>query len=121
MLGGRFKVTMPTWRDTFANLSGQGRLVKYADNLAEISPDYGPVSESAFFSMYTHAPKSIEALVRIIKGQNINNKYWVFLMGFTGAEYTINIQDTQTCRTWQRTVAVGATNVVKDFDAFPFN
>ncbi|HEV7767577.1 MAG TPA: trypsin-like peptidase domain-containing protein [Thermoanaerobaculia bacterium] len=121
MLGGRFKVTMPTWRDTFSNLSGQGSLVKYADNLPEIHPQFGPVSESVFFSMYTHAPKSIEALVRIIKGQNINDKYWVFLMGFTGAEYTINIQDTQTCRTWQRTIPVGATTVVKDFDAFPFN
>lgn len=121
MLGNRFKVTMPAWRDTFSNLSGQGSLVKYAENLPEIHPQFGPVSESAFFSMYTHAPKSIEALVRIIKGQNINDKYWVFLMGFTGAEYTINIQDTQTCRTWQRTVPVGATNVVKDFEAFPFN
>ncbi|HEV7767574.1 MAG TPA: trypsin-like peptidase domain-containing protein [Thermoanaerobaculia bacterium] len=121
MLGNRFKVTMPAWRDTFSNLSGQGSLVKYAENLPEIHPQFGPVSESAFFSMYTHAPKSIEALVRIIKGQNINDKYWVFLMGFTGAEYTINIQDTQTCRTWQRTVPVGATSIVKDFEAFPFN
>lgn len=121
LLGGRFKVTMPTWRDTFANLSGKGSLVKYADNLPEVHPEFGPMSESAFFSMYAHGPKSIEALVRMIKGQNINNKYWVFLMGFTGAEYTIEIQDTQTCRTWKRTVPVGATNVIKDFEAFPFN
>lgn len=120
LLGNRFKVTMPSWRDIGANLSGQGTVIRYADNLPEIHPDFGPLSESAFFSMYGHAPKSIETLVRMIKGQNINNKYWVFLTGFTGAEYTIRIEDTQTCATWQRTVASGATNVVKDFEAFSF-
>jgi hypothetical protein len=120
LLGNRFKVTMPSWRDTPANLSGQGTVIRYADNLPEIHPDFGPLSESAFFSMYAHAPKSIETLVRMIKGQNINNKFWVFLTGFTGAEYTIKIEDTQSCKTWQRTVASGATNVVKDFEAFSF-
>jgi hypothetical protein len=121
MLGNRFTVTMPSWRDTFANLTGKGSVIRYADNIPAVHPEYGPLSESAFFSMYSHAPTAIEALVRMIKGQNINNKYWVFVTGFAGAEYTINIQDTQTCRTWQRTVASSATDVIKDFEAFPFN
>lgn len=119
LLGNRFKVTM-NWKDYSANLTGTGSVIRYADNLPEVSSTYGPMSESAFFSMYLSAPKSIETLVRMIKGATINNKYWVFLTGFAGAEYTVNIQDTQTCGTWTRTVASGATNMTKDFDAFPF-
>jgi hypothetical protein len=119
LLGGRFAVTM-TWNDTGAHLSGAGSIVKYADNLPEVHPQFGPVSESVFFSMYSFAPKSIETLVRMLKGQNINNKYWVFVTGFTGAEYTVTVQDTQTCQTWRRTIPYGATSVTKDFEAFPF-
>ncbi|HEY0593365.1 MAG TPA: trypsin-like peptidase domain-containing protein, partial [Thermoanaerobaculia bacterium] len=120
LLGNRFKVTMPSWNDSFAKLSGQGSVIRYAENVEEVHPTFGPLSASAFFSMYAHAPKSIESLVRMIKGQNINDKFWVFLTGFTGAEYTIRIEDTQSCRVWQRTVAAGSTTVVKDFEAFPF-
>lgn len=119
LLGGRFKVTM-TWIDDGAHLSGNGSVIKYADNLPEVSPQFGPLSESAFFSMYSFAPKSIETLVRILKGQNINNKYWVFVMGFTGAQYTVTVTDTQTCATWTRMIPAGATTVTKDFEAFPF-
>jgi hypothetical protein len=119
LLGGRFKVTMPTWNDSFANLSGKGSVIRYAENTEEVHPTFGPLSASAFFSMYAHAPKSIEALVRMIKGQGINDKYWVFLTGFTGAAYTVRIEDTQTCAAWQQSVAAGATNVIKNFEAFP--
>lgn len=119
LLGNRFKVTM-TWHDFSANLQGNGSVITYSENQPQIDPVYGPLSESTFFSMYSFAPKSIEAIVRMIKGQSINNKYWVFLTGFAGAEYTVTVQDTQTCTTWQRTVQSGATNVTKDFEAFPF-
>jgi lysyl endopeptidase len=119
LLGNRFKVTMH-WKDSFAGLAGTGNIIRYADNLPEIHPQHGPLSESAFFSMYSFSPKSIEVLVRMIKGANINNKYWVFLTGFAGAEYTVRVEDTQSCRTWTRFVAGGATNMTKDFDAFPF-
>lgn len=117
-LGGRFKITL-TWKDVGANLSGVGSLVRYADNLPEVDPQFGPVSESVFISLYSFAPKSVEVLVRVLNGHGINDKYWVFVTGFTGAEYTVTIQDTRTCANWQRTVPSGATTVIKDFNAFP--
>jgi hypothetical protein len=120
LLGNRFKVTMPTWVDSGAGLSGKGAVVKYADNVEEVHPTFGPLSASAFFSMYSFAPKSIESLVRMIKGQDLNNKYWVFLTGFAGAQYTVKIEDTQTCAVWQQAVPANATNVIKDYEAFPF-
>ena len=118
LLGGRFKATL-TWHDFSANQAGAGSVIKYADNLAEISPTYGPVSESVFFSMYPSAPKSIEAIVRMLKGVGINNMYWVFLSGFATAEYTVTVTDTQTCQTWTRTMPTGASNITRDFNAFP--
>lgn len=120
LLGGRFKVTMPAWTDPNANLAGQGTVVRFAEDREEIHPQHGPLSANAFFSMYAHAPSSVEALVRLIKGATINDRYWVFLTGFTGAGYTMRVEDTQTCRVWQRSVQPGTTNVVKDFEAFPF-
>ncbi len=120
LLGNRFRVTVPLWRDLSANLSGPGAVIRYAENKEEINPQYGPISAGTYFSMYSFAPSSVEVLVRIIKGQNINNRFWVFATGFTGAEYTLRVEDTQTCRVWQRTIPAGATNVVKDFEAFPF-
>jgi hypothetical protein len=119
LLGNRFKVTM-TWRDAGANLSGSGTLIKYAENVAEVNPQYGAMSENAFFSMYSFAPKSVEAMVRIIRGVTINDKFWVFVTGFTGADYTVNVTDTNTCATWTRSIPAGATTVTKDFAAFPF-
>lgn len=120
LLANRFKVTLPAWKDYGANLSGEGKIVTYAENKEEVNPQYGPMSGAAFFSMYAWAPSSIEVLVRIIRGQNQNNKFWVFATGFTGAEYTLRVEDTQQCRVWQRTIPAGATSAVKDFDAFPF-
>jgi hypothetical protein len=117
LLGGRFKATL-TWHDFSANQAGAGSVIKYADNLPEVSTTYGPVSESVFFSMYPSAPKSIEAVVRMLKGVGINNMYWVFLSGFATAEYTVTITDTQTCKTWTRTSPNGASNITRDFNAF---
>jgi hypothetical protein len=117
-LGGRFKVTI-AWNDSGAHLSGAGTVIKYAENLPSVDPTLGPVSESVFFSFYPFALKDVEALVRMINGHGINDKYWVFATGFTGAQYTVNVQDMNTCATWQRIIPAGATNVVKDFTAFP--
>jgi hypothetical protein len=117
-LGGRFKITI-SWNDTGAHLTGAGTVIHYADNLPAVDPTLGPVSESVFFSFYPFAPKDVEALVRLINGHGINDKYWVFATGFTGAQYTVNVQDMHTCATWQHNVPGGATDVVKDFNAFP--
>ena len=57
--------------------------------------------------------------MRLINGHGINDKYWIFLTGFTGSPYTVNVQDMHTCATWQHNVAGGATDIVKDFNAFP--
>ncbi len=117
-LGGRFKITI-SWNDTGAHLNGAATVIHYADNLPSVDPTLGPVSESVFFSFYPFALKDVEALVRLINGHGINDKYWVFATGFTGAQYTVNVQDMHTCATWQHNVAGGATDVVKDFSAFP--
>jgi hypothetical protein len=119
-LGGRFKIQL-TWRDFSANLSGNGSIIKYADNIPATNPAYGVMSESTFFSMYTTAPTDIEAIVRILRGVGINNKFWIFVTGFASNEYTITVTDTgSNCRTWTRTVASGSTTMIKDFDAFTF-
>ena len=120
LLGNRFKVTLPSWYDPFAKISGQGTVLRYAENREEVHPQYGPLGATSFFSFYAHAPNSIEVTLRMFKGAAINDHYWVFMSGFTGADYTIRVEDTQTCKVWQRSVPSGATNVVKDYEAFPF-
>lgn len=120
LLANRFKVTLPSWYDPFAKISGQGTVLRYAENREEVHPQYGPLGATSFFSFYAHAPNSIEVTLRMFKGAAINDHYWVFMSGFTGADYTIRVEDTQTCKVWQRSVPSGATNVVKDYEAFPF-
>lgn len=120
LLGNRFKVTLPSWYDPFAKISGQGTVLRYTENREEVHPQYGPLGATSFFSFYAHAPNSIEVTLRMFKGAAINDHYWVFMSGFTGAEYTIRVEDTQTCKVWQRGVPSSATNVVKDHEAFPF-
>jgi hypothetical protein len=119
LLGNRFKVVM-TWHDGGANLSGNGNIIRYAENTAEVNAQYGPMSENAFFSMYSFAPKSVEAMVRMFRGVTINDKFWVFVTGFTGADYSVTVTDTNTCRTWVKSIPAGSTTVTKDFAAFPF-
>ncbi len=117
-LGGRFKVTI-SWIDSGAHLNGSGTIIHYADNVPKTDSQFGTVSESIFFSFYSFAATDVEALVRMINGHGINDKFWVFATGFTGAQYSVTIQDTKTCAVWQHTVNGGATDVVKDFNAFP--
>jgi hypothetical protein len=116
MLNDRFKVTM-TWRDTTANLSGNGRLISYGGNNPVTDPVNGEISESTFWSMYANDPNSLEAMVRMLRGYNT---YWVFVTGFASAEYTVTVQDTRTCNSWTRTMPTGTTTMIKDFNAFPF-
>jgi len=116
MLNDRFRVTM-TWNDPGASLSGNGRIITYADARPVTDPVNGEISESTFWSMYSHDPNSLEALVRMIRG---NNSFWVFVTGFASAEYTVTVQDTRTCATWQRTTPFGSKEKITDFNAFPF-
>lgn len=116
LLNDRFKVTM-TWRDPSANLSGNGRIINYAENRPVTNPADGEVSEVSFWSMYPTDTSSVEALVRMIRG---SNSFWIFTTGFAAAEYTVTVQDTRTCATWQRTSPFGATEKIADYNALPF-
>lgn len=119
MMDGRFKVTV-TWKDHSAKLQGEGSILTFNDNRPEMNPQYGTMSQTTFFSMYESAPNSIELMVRMLRGLNINNKFWVFMTGFSPNEYVVTVTDTQTCTTWTRTNASGNFSIVADYDAFPF-
>lgn len=116
MLNGRFKVTM-TWRDPSANLSGNGRIITYSENRPITNPADGEVSAVSFWSMYPNDPNSVEALVRIIRG---GGSFWIFTTGFAAAEYTVTVQDTLKCNTWQKTSPFGSTSKIADYNALPF-
>lgn len=110
MLGGRFKTTM-TWRDIYAGLEGAGRLISIA----------GVGDDQTFWSMYPQAPNNIELVVRMVDGRGANGKFWTSAAAFAVAEYTVTIQDTRTCATWQRTVPAGSAEIVRDPNALPGN
>lgn len=118
LLGNRFKVTV-AWNDTFAGLQGNGQPIRYAENTAEVHPQHGPLVETAYFSFYDHAPKAVETIVKMVKGVTINDRYWIFLAGFTGAAYEVTVEDTTTCAKWERSVPAGSNALVRDYDAFP--
>lgn len=118
MLGNRFKVTMH-WVDPVFG-SGSGKPIRFAENTPQIHPDFGPILESAYFAFYDFFPNSVESVVKMTRGVGINNRFWVFVTGFTGASYDVTVQDTQTCATWQRSIAANATEVVRDYEAFAF-
>ncbi|HYH08661.1 MAG TPA: trypsin-like peptidase domain-containing protein [Thermoanaerobaculia bacterium] len=112
LLGNRFKVTV-TWNDTFAGISGMGHPIRYSEN----TPD--PIVENAFFSFYGHAPKAVETIVKIVKGVTVNDKYWLFVAGFSGAAYDVTVQDTTTCAKWERSVPSQSPAIIRDYEAFP--
>jgi hypothetical protein len=116
MLNGRFKVTM-TWRDPSANLSGNGRLINYSENRPITDPANGEISQVTFWSMYPNDTTSVEALVRMIRG---GSSFWIFTTGFAAAEYTVTVQDTKNCTTWQRTSPFGGKEKIVDYNALPF-
>lgn len=118
LLGNRFKVTMKWVDPVFGN--GTGKPIHFAENGPQIHPDFGPIIESTYFAFYDFFPNSVESIVKMTKGVGINSKYWVFVTGFTGATYDVTVQDTQTCTTWQRSIAANATSVLRDYEAFPF-
>lgn len=120
VIDGRFKITLD-WFTSFGQpQSGTGKVIRYAESRPDVSPTYGTMTENTFFSMYNHAPNSVEVIVRIFRGVTINDKWWVFITGFSDTGYTIKITDTQTCRTWQRTNTHGQVTLARDFEAFPF-
>jgi hypothetical protein len=117
MLGSRFKVTV-AWTDpTFGG--GPGKPIRYAENRAQVHPIYGPIIESTFFSFYDFFPGSVETMVKMTKGVGINDHYWVFVTGFSGAAYMVSVQDTRTCATWQKSMPRDAVTAIRDYEAFP--
>jgi hypothetical protein len=117
MLGNRFKVTI-AWTDAPYG-TGAGKPIRYAENVPQTHPEHGPILETAFFSFYDFFPGSVETMVKMTKGAGINDKFWIFVTGFTGASYTVNVQDTKTCATWSKDIPANATALMRDYEAFP--
>lgn len=117
MLGNRFEVTA-AWTDGPFG-TGAGKPIPFAENTPQVHPEHGPILETAFFAFYDFFPNSVESMVKMTKGVGINNKYWIFVTGFTGASYTVNVRDTKTCATWSKDIAANATEALRDYEAFP--
>jgi hypothetical protein len=116
LLGNRFKVTTawtdPTWG------AGAGKVIRPA-GAPQLHPVYGAIGDSAFFSFYDFLPDSVETTVKMTKGVSINDHYWIFVAGFAGSPYSVRVEDTRTCATWERSSPKDATEVLRDYEAFP--
>jgi len=121
LLGNRFSASL-VWTNRFASpaTTGPGKLIRYAENKADVHPAYGPLNEVAYFSFFDHAPNSVDVVVKLFKGVTINDKYWVYLTGFANVDYTVTVKDHRTCQQWQRTNAHGQLTLVTDVNAFAF-
>jgi hypothetical protein len=119
LLENRFKVTV-SWYDAYLKAGGVGKPVRFAENKPEVSAEHGAIMETAFFAFFDFFPNTAEMMVKMTKGVGINDKYWIYLGGLTGAEYTVNIQDTRTCQNWSRLQPASSTTVIRDQAAFPF-
>ena len=89
ILDDRFKVQV-RWRNQFFNpvTEGNGSGINYAENLPEVNPTFGTISEIGFFSMFPHAPTRVELVVKLISGININDHFWVYVGGMVNNEYS---------------------------------
>lgn len=76
---GRFRVRA-TWRDA-QGLAGPGRP-------GSLTPQTG------FFWFFD--PDNVEALVKVIDGCALNDRYWVFLAGLTDVETHVAVEDIET-------------------------
>jgi len=118
LLNNRFKVTV-TFQDPYMGLSGDGKPIRYTENVAQTHPEYGPLIEYAFFSFFDFFPGSVETMIKMTKGVGINNQYWVWVVGSTSSYYTVTVQDTKTCAIWKKDIERDSTQVVREFEAFP--
>lgn len=121
LLDGRFKVQV-TWRNQFfvPVTEGVGSIIGYAENLPEVNPTFGTISEIGFFSMFPFAPTRVELVVKLISGVNINDHFWVYVAGMVNNEYTVTVTDTETCAVWQRSNPHNTFQIITDQRAFPF-
>jgi hypothetical protein len=115
---GHFKVTV-SWIDTYIQQQGPGRVIRYAENKPQMHPELGAIVEGAFFSFYFDQPGTVETMIKMIKGAGINGKYWIFVSGFTGSEYTVTVQDTRSCAKWEKTMPRDSREMLRDYEAFP--
>lgn len=117
LLGNRFKVSIK-YDDPYINLRGDAKPINYAENKPQTHPEHGPLIENAFFSFYDFFPGAVETMVKMTKGVGINEKYWIFITGFSSAQYTVTVQDTRTCATWERAIPRDSQTVTRDYEAF---
>jgi hypothetical protein len=118
LLNNRFKITV-TFQDPYMGLSGDGKPIRYTENVAQTHPEFGPLIEYAFFSFFDFFPGSVETMIKMTKGVGINNQYWIWVVGSTSSAYTVTVQDTKTCAIWKRDIERDSTQVVREFEAFP--
>lgn len=76
---GRFKVEV-AWRN-FEGQTGSGFRAP------------GGTADSGLF--YFFQPDNLELLVKVIRGCDLNSRYWVFAAATTNVEYTLKVTDTQ--------------------------
>ena len=62
LLNNRFKVTI-AYDDPYIKLSGDGKPIRYTENVAQTHPEYGPLIEYAFFSFFDFFPGSVETMI----------------------------------------------------------
>lgn len=77
--GGRFAVTA-TWKD-FQDRTGEGTAL----------PLTGDTGAFWFF-----APDNLEVLIKVIDGQGLNGKFWVFYGALSNVEYELTVIDSET-------------------------
>lgn len=76
---GRFKVEA-AWKD-FAGHAGTGRTLP-------LTSDTG--------AFWFFAPENVEVVVKVLDGQGLNGKFWVFYGALSNVEYTLTVTDTST-------------------------
>jgi streptogramin lyase len=101
--GGRFQVTAHWQKSDGA--SGDGAGVKLT-------------GDSGYFWFFT--PDNIEAVVKVLNGCGINDKYWVFAAGLTNVQVDVTVRDVQTDSVFTRRNPQGAAFApIQDTGAFP--
>ena len=97
--------------------------VSFVDHVG--NPGIGQVApfgtdESAIFTFF--APENLEILVKVLRGCEINDRFWVFTAGLTNVEYEIKVTDTLTGATMEYlNEAQHTAETVTDTDAFVCN
>jgi hypothetical protein len=104
LLGGRFRVRVPQWRNHRNGRTGVGHAIPYSD-------------QTGLF--WFDNPASIELAAKSLDGRTNNGKYWFFYGALSDIEYSVTVTDTVTGATHSYNNAAGNICGVGDTSAFP--